>query len=76
LLGAKLGLPATFAVMAAIAVFALVLAVGVWPAGDPDEIEHEHPALAPDHPHLAGAGRRHRHAFVIDWDHQAWPTRG
>ncbi len=33
-LGAKLGLPATFAVMAAIAAFALVLAIGVWPAGE------------------------------------------
>eukprot|EP01042_Synura_sphagnicola_P013321 gene13321-16914_t len=75
-LGATLGLPATFTVMAIFAGLALALAMRVWPAGDPDEIEHEHPALAPDHPHLAGAGHRHRHAFVIDRDHQAWPTRG
>jgi H+ antiporter protein len=75
-LGARLGLPATFAVMAAIAALALAVAMRVWPAGDPDEIEHEHPALAPDHPHLAGAGRRHRHAFVIDGEHPAWPNPG
>ena len=59
-----------------IAGLALAIALRVWPAGDPDEIEHEHPGLEADHPHLAGAGRRHRHAFVIDRDHQAWPTRG
>ena len=75
-LGARLGLPATFAAMAFIAGLALAIALRVWPAGDPDEIEHEHPGLEADHPHLAGAGRRHRHAFVIDRDHQAWPTRG
>ncbi|MDP3320664.1 MAG: MFS transporter, partial [Bosea sp. (in: a-proteobacteria)] len=65
-----------FAVMAAIAALALVLALRFWPAGDADEIEHEHLALAPDHPHLAGAGRRHRHAFVIDREHPAWPNTG
>ncbi len=75
-LGAKLGLPATFVVMAAIAGLALTIALRVWPAGDPDEIEHEHASLSPDHPHLAGAGRRHRHAFVIDRDHPAWLYHG
>ena len=75
-LGATIGLPATFVAMAIIAGLALAIALRVWPAGDPDEIEHEHPGLEADHPHLAGAGRRHRHAFVIDRNHLAWPTRG
>jgi MFS family permease len=75
-LGATIGLPATFVAMAIIAGLALAIALRVWPAGDPDEIEHEHASLSAEHPHLAGAGRRHRHAFVIDREHQAWPTRG
>ena len=73
-LGARLGLPATFAVMAAIAALAVVTAIRLWPAGDPDEVEHEHASLPHDHPHLQGTGRRHRHAFVIDREHTIWPT--
>jgi H+ antiporter protein len=73
-LGARLGLPATFAALAAVAALAVVVAIRVWPADDPDEVEHEHASLPHDHPHLAGTGRQHRHAFVIDREHTAWPS--
>lgn len=80
-LGAKVGLPFTFASLAIIAAIALVAATRLWPASDPDEIEHIHDALDPDHPHVAGAeavtgGHRHAHAFVIDSHHVEWPRSG
>ncbi|WP_349506776.1 MFS transporter [Agrobacterium pusense] len=80
-LGAKIGLSPTFAALALIAVCALIIAARLWPSADPDEIEHVHDALDPDHPHLAGAdrivgGHRHVHAYVIDSHHQEWPRSG
>jgi H+ antiporter protein len=80
-LGAKIGLPFTFAALAVIAAVALVAATRLWPADDPDEIEHFHDMLDPDHPHVVGAdrvagGHRHVHAFVIDSHHQEWPRSG
>ena len=47
----------------------------VWPADDPEVLEHGHADLSADHPHLAeaGHGRRHAHAYVIDDMHAAWP---
>ena len=77
-LGAKVGLSATFVVLAALAAAAVVAAARLWPSHDPDEIEHEHEGFEPDHPHVAGAvrgsaGFRHRHAFVIDSYHPEWP---
>ncbi|WP_371349198.1 MFS transporter [Ancylobacter sp. IITR112] len=77
-LGAKAGLPLTFAALGLIAAGAVFTATRLWPAHDPDELEHSHETLAPDHPHLAGAtvvgnGHRHSHAFVIDSHHPEWP---
>lgn len=77
--GAKFGLPATFIALGIIAAIAVLAALWLWPAHDPDEIEHVHDALAADHPHLtdavrAGNGHRHRHAFVIDSHHPEWPN--
>lgn len=72
-LGVKAGLPATFLALGVLAGLAVIIASRLWPAHDPEEIDHDHPALAPDHPHLAGAGHHHRHAFVIDSDHSEWP---
>jgi predicted MFS family arabinose efflux permease len=77
-LGAKAGLPLTFAVLGLIAAAAVFVATRLWPANDPDEIEHTHDALDVNHPHLASTdsldgGRRHRHAFVIDSHHPEWP---
>lgn len=77
-LGAKAGLPVTFAALGVIAALAIAMAARLWPADDPDEIEHTHDAVDPRDPHLAGAvrtghGLRHRHAFVIDSHHPEWP---
>jgi len=79
-LGVGVGMPVTFALFAAVAALAVLLAARLWPAGDPQAIEHAHPDLPPDHPHLrdpapTGHGRRHIHAFVIDRDHTEWPHR-
>ncbi|MEI2298490.1 MFS transporter [Ensifer sp. MJa1] len=78
-LGATVGLPATFAVFGAIAAAAIVVAARLWPAHDPDEIEHLHHDLEESHPHIAGAtrvdhGHRHAHVFVIDSHHPDWPA--
>ncbi|MBP1871916.1 H+ antiporter protein [Ensifer adhaerens] len=78
-LGATVGLPATFATLAVIAAVAIVVATRLWPAHDPDEIEHVHDELDEDHPHLVGAtrvvnGHRHSHIFVIDSHHPDWPA--
>ena len=78
-LGAKAGLPITFAALGVIAGIAVLFTTRLWPAQDPDEIEHIHEGLAPGHPHLAGAvpvghGHSHVHAFVIDSHHPEWPS--
>jgi H+ antiporter protein len=77
-LGAKAGLPVTFAALGIIAALAIAAAARLWPADDPDEIEHTHDIIDESDPHLAGAvrtstGLRHRHAFVIDSAHPEWP---
>ncbi len=77
-LGAKAGLPITFAVLGLVAAAAVFIATRLWPAHDPDEIEHTHDTLDPDHPHLSGTtnvsgGHRHVHAYVIDSHHPEWP---
>jgi H+ antiporter protein len=78
-LGAKVGLPVTFAALGLLAAVAVFAATRLWPAEDPDEIEHTHDGLDADHPHLSGAmptgqGHRHSHAFVIDSHHPEWPV--
>lgn len=73
-LGSTVGIAPTFIALGVLAVGALLAASFLWPSADPDEIEHVHPALSTDDPHLAGArGRRHTHAFVIDSHHPEWP---
>ncbi len=78
-LGATVGLPATFATLGVIAAAAIFVATRLWPAHDPEEIEHVHETLPEDHQHLAdamrtGNGHRHTHVFVIDSHHPDWPT--
>ncbi|NRQ17130.1 MFS transporter [Ensifer sesbaniae] len=78
-LGATAGLPATFATLGVIAAAAIVAAARLWPAHDPDEIEHVHHDLEERHPHIAGAvrvdsGHKHVHVFVIDSHHPDWPA--
>ncbi|MEF9884416.1 MFS transporter [Streptomyces sp. P9-A4] len=75
-LASQVGLTVSAAVLTALALAAAVTAVRLWPRQDPAELEHVHPELAPDHPHLAGVGGRgHRHDFHIDALHQRWPVR-
>ncbi|KZD21184.1 MFS transporter [Tardiphaga robiniae] len=76
--GAKAGMPIAFLLLATIAAAAVIVALALWPATDPEKLEHVHDQLPPDHPHVAGAGRsdtgyRHAHAFVIDSHHPEWP---
>lgn len=75
--GETLGMPATMILLGGIAAFGAGVAIRVWPAGDPQELTHDHPALPRHHPHLRQHGRApHRHAFVIDDEHRAWPLNG
>ena len=77
--GNVLGLPEAMAILGVIAMMGVLLAVAVWPADDAKVVEHEHRDLPADHPHLRDhpvAGARHRHVFVIDDEHRAWPTHG
>lgn len=75
--GAMLGLPMTAFLLALFAVGAIGIALTVWPAGDPDLVEHSHHDLPANHPHLGDAGSdRHAHAFIIDDLHDTWPARG
>jgi len=73
--GAALGLPATAIILAALAAMAIGIGFAVWPADDPEVVEHSHDDLPADHPHLAETGdaHRHAHAYVIDDMHPAWP---
>lgn len=81
-LGATIGLGPTFVVLAVLAVAGLGAAAALWPRHDPEEIEHGHAGLPPEHPHRTAEhqpvvtepdGFRHRHAFVIDELHPQWP---
>lgn len=77
-LGAVVGIPLTFASLAALAALALLAATALWPARDPEAIAHVHADLEPDDPHLAEAERVaegfwHVHTFVIDRRHRPWP---
>ncbi|MFN4088064.1 MAG: MFS transporter [Alphaproteobacteria bacterium] len=75
--GATLGLPMTAALLAMVAGGAIGLGFYVWPAEDPQVLEHRHEELPADHPHLEGARRgRHAHHYVIDDLHPIWPRRG
>ena len=76
-LGARAGLPVTLAVLGAMTLIGVLLAQALWPADDPEVLEHAHGGLAPDHPHLVGTpgyGQRHAHAFMIDDLHPRWPN--
>ncbi len=75
--GARFGMVWAFAVLAVISLLGVLVAWRVWPALDPEEIAHEHPAEEADHL-AAGARtgeRSHRHPFMIDDHHPQWPGR-
>lgn len=75
--GASLGLPATSLVLALIGGTAVAAAARLWPAGEPDLVDHSHDDLPSDHPHwsegVVDGRNRHAHAYVIDDLHAAWP---
>ena len=79
-LGARFGLGVSFATLGVLAGAAVLLSMRLWPAEDPVELAHRHDGLPSGHPHLAShAGNsstqgQHSHAFVIDDEHQRWPT--
>ncbi|MGW7332996.1 MFS transporter, partial [Streptomyces sp. NPDC054840] len=77
-LAAGAGLPLTVLVLGAVSLGAATAAAVIWPARDPDRLDHVHPDLPPGHPHLADArpgtgGWRHGHHYVIDRHHPRWP---
>ena len=77
--GNALGLAEAMTILGAIAFAGVLLAVMLWPSADAPEVEHAHADLPADHPHLRdhpAPGARHRHVFVIDDEHRAWPTHG
>lgn len=79
-LGGTAGLPLTFIMLGFVAAGALLVACYLWPADDPDQIEHTHYNLDASHPHIHGAeavgrGYRHRHTFIIDSHHTEWSHR-
>jgi MFS family permease len=80
-LGARWGMPVAFGVLGGAAVWAGWTASRIWPAQDPQVIEHDHPDLPAGHAHLrdaaaAPAGARHAHVFVVDDQHPSWPETG
>ena len=80
-LGAKFGLATSFVALGTLATAAVLLSMRLWPSDDPVELSHRHDELVEGHPHLAGksgaadAAREHSHAYVIDDEHQRWPSR-
>ena len=75
-LGAKMGMPVTFGVLGLVTVVGVVLAALMWPAHDPDVLEHRH--AEGDPAHFAEGERtgpdKHQHAFTIDRQHPHWPA--
>jgi H+ antiporter protein len=75
-LGHEVGIPMTLGVLGLVTLLGFALATRLWPAHDPDEVEHAHPDLPPDHPHLREHEEAsHAHAFTIDDLHRRWPAR-
>ncbi|WP_305968665.1 MULTISPECIES: MFS transporter [unclassified Mameliella] len=60
--------------LAALGAVGLVLALRLWPGGDPAEVPHRHDNLPLDHPHLQGH-REHSHPLVIDDQHPRWGAK-
>lgn len=73
-IGMACGLSVSAALLGSLAAAATMLAWRVWPASDPERLEHTHLNLTADDPHLRDAhDGRHAHLFVIDDLHHAWP---
>ena len=71
--GARVNMAAAFAAMAILAAIGVIAAARLWPAEDPDRIEHSHgdDDVGPEHHKLHAEGG---HDFVIDRKHPNWPS--
>lgn len=77
--GEAFGLPVTMFILGILAFSGAIVALFVWRPEETKELAHDHSDLPLDHPHLQeyqGEGKHHRHVFVIDDEHRAWPTHG
>ena len=72
-IGAEAGLSASALTLAVIGSLGLAAVLRLWPARDPAVVQHDHPDLPVDHPHLREHGEAHSHPFVIDGLHWHWP---
>jgi len=85
-LGARLDTAPFFLILAALGAVAALSARRLWPAHDPDVLEHshtvdgshgddeDHAGLGPVSATASGAGTmRHSHRYVIDAHHKHWP---
>lgn len=71
-------LPTAMVLLGVMALAASGLGLKLWPSSQSGPLEHAHPDLPPDHPHMKlHSGRaQHAHVFVIDDEHRVWPTQG
>jgi H+ antiporter protein len=74
-LGATLPLASLAGLFALATLASALVAARLWPVDTVSAIQHAHPELPPDHPHLAEHGHKHAHAIVIDDLHTHWPAR-
>jgi MFS family permease len=74
--GARMGLGSAFVALSCVVLMGLLLAWRRWPRLDPDLVQHGHPDLSDDHPHLVehrGHKGEHVHPYRIDDLHGRWP---
>lgn len=75
--GVAFGLPETAIILGIIAGSAVATAAWLWPACDPEVLEHAHDGLPSNHSHweqgLVNGRNTHAHAYVIDDLHDSWP---
>lgn len=60
-LGSSFGLETAFAVLCALAITASVSGLILWPAHDPQELEHTHEAVVHEHLHIHDEHHQHEH---------------
>lgn len=74
----RAGMGTAMILLGSLGLIGVIAAWRIWPAGDPDIVDHAHDDLPEGHPHLQDAVRqngvwRHRHPLIIDDQHRAWP---
>lgn len=72
-IGAVAGMSASALMLAVIGSLGLAAVLRLWPARDPAVVQHDHPDLPLDHPHLREHRGAYSHPFVIDSLHSHWP---